>query len=160
VAFGGARFAVSTDGAAAAALQPDGALLVAGRRAGGGLLLGRLHGGTSAGPASSAPKLVTLAARYVGRGRGYAYGIVDGACKVVNARFTVKGSGPIETTRVQRVFGRTGPQVVCAPLTGLRMGATYKIRLEASPKGGARGAKQTLTIRKPAGRVLAQQGCT
>ena len=161
LAFGGARFSLSTDGASAAALQPDGKLLLAGRRAGGGLLLGRLQGGTStaAMAGSAAPRLVTLAARYVGRGRGYAYGLVDGACRVVNVRFSIKGSGPIVTTRVQRIFGRSGPQVVCAPLSGLRMGATYTIRLEASPKGGARGAARTLRIAKPSGKVLAQSGC-
>src|SRR5204863_496634 len=123
-------------------------------------LLGRLRGGTStAAPGSAAPRLVTLAARYIGRGRGYAYGLVDGACKVVNVRFSVKGAGPIVTTRVQRIFGRSGPQVVCAPLSGLRMGATYKIRLEASPKGGARGVQRTLRIAKPSGKVLTQSGC-
>ena len=74
-------------------------------------------------------------------------------------RFSVKGTGPVVSTRVQRVFGRSGPQVVCAPLSGLRMGATYKIRLEASPKGGARGAQRTLRIAKPTGKVLTQQGC-
>ncbi len=159
LAFGGARFALSTDGASDAALQPDGKLLVAGRRAGGGLLLGRLTGGASAASEATAPRLVTLAARYTGRGRGYAYGLVDGGCKVVNVRFSVKGPGPVVATRVQRVFGRSGPQVVCAPLTGLRMGTTYKIRLEASPRGGARGAVRTLRIAKPAGKVLAQRGC-
>jgi len=160
-AFGGSRFALSTDGAAAAALQPDGKLLVAGRRAGGGLLLGRLNGGPSKAPSEeSAPRLVTLAPRYVGRGRGFAYGVVDGGCRVVNARFTVKGTGPIASTRVQRVFGRTGPLVICAPLTGLRMGATYKVRLDASPKGGARGEVRTLKVTKPAGSALTQQGCS
>jgi uncharacterized delta-60 repeat protein len=159
LAFGGSRFALSTDGASAAVLQPDGKLLVAGRRAGGGLLLGRLTGGATEAQASTAPRLVTLAARYVGRGRGFAYGLVDGACKVVNARFTIKGTGPIVSTRVQRVFGRSGPQVICAPLTGLRMGVTYKIRLEASPKGGARGAARALRAAKPSGKVLTQHGC-
>lgn len=159
LAFGGARFALSTDGVAGAALQPDGKLLLAGRRAGGGLLLGRLTGGPSVAAGSTAPRLVTLAARYVGRGRGYAYGLVDGACRVVNARFAVKGSGPVVSTRVQRVFGRSGPQVICAPLTGLRMGATYKIRLESSPRGGARGAVRTLRVARPAAKVFAQQGC-
>jgi uncharacterized delta-60 repeat protein len=159
LAFGGPRFVPGTDGAAAALLQPDGGLLMAGRSAGGGLLLGRLHGGASARSSSTAPRLVTLAARYVGRGRAYIYGLVDGACNVVNVRFTVKGAGPIVSTRVQRVFGRPGPQVVCAPLAGLRMGGTYKFRLEASPKGGARGAQRTLRVARPAGTVLPQEGC-
>ena len=87
------------------------------------------------------------------------YGLVDGACKVVNVRFSVKGDGPVVSTRVQRVFGRSGPQVVCSPLRGLRMGATYRIRLESSPKGGATGAQRTLRIAKPAGKVLPQEGC-
>ena len=159
LAFGGARFSFSTDGASGVALQPDGRVLLAGRRAGGGLLLGRLTGGPSPAASATAPRLVTLAARYTGRGRGYAYGLVDGACKVVNVRFTVKGSGPIVSTRVQRIFGRSGPQVVCAPLSGLRMGATYKVRLESSPKGGARGAQRTLRVAKPTGSVRVQEGC-
>jgi uncharacterized delta-60 repeat protein len=159
LAFGGSRFVPGTDGASAALLQPDGKLVLAGRRAGGGVLLGRLFGGTPAPSGSTAPRLVTLGTRYVGRGRGYAYGFVDGGCKVVNVRFAVKGPGPLVSTRVQRVFGRSGPQVVCAPLSGLRMGATYKIRLEASPKGGARGAQRTLRVAKPAGKVLPQEGC-
>ena len=141
--FAGTRFSVSTDGAAAAALQPDGKLLVAGRLAGGGVLLGRLFGGPSAAAPATEPRLATLAPRYIGRGKGYAYALVDGGCAVVNVRFTVKGSGPVVSTRVQRVFGGSGPQVVCAPLSGLRMGARYTIRVEASPKGGAvgRGAR-------------------
>lgn len=159
LAFGGARFALSTDGASAAALQPDGKLLIAGRRAGGGLLLGRLHGGSPTAPTSTAPRLATLAARYTGRGRGYAYGLVDGGCATVNVRFQVKGAGPVVATRVQRIFGRSGPRVVCAPLTGLRRGATYKIRLEASPRGGTRGAVRTLRIAKPNAKALFQGGC-
>ena len=160
LAFGGRGFAFSSDGAAAAALQPDGKLVVAGRRAGGGVLLGRLQGATSsAGMRTAAPRLVTLGARYIGRGRGYAFGLVDGACKVVNARFEIKGAGPVASTRVQRVFGRFGPQVICTPLSGLRMGATYEIRLESSPRGGPRGAARTLKIEKPTGSVLPQQGC-
>ncbi len=159
LAFGGPRFAVGTDGAAGAVLQPDGRLLMAGRRAGGGVLLGRLHGGAPARSSSTAARLVTLGARYIGRGRAYVYGLVDGACKVVNVRFSVKGDGPVVSTRVQRVFGRSGPQVVCSPLRGLRMGATYRIRLESSPKGGATGAQRTLRIAKPTGKVLPQEGC-
>jgi len=159
LAFGGGQFSLATDGASAAALQPDGRLLLAGRLAGGGLLLGRLTAGASTATGSAAPRLVTLAARHTGRGRGYAYGLVDGACEVVNVRFSIKGAGPIVSTRVQRVFGRSGPQVVCAPLTGLRMGTTYKVRMEASPKGSGRGAQRLLRIAKPTGRVLTQSGC-
>jgi uncharacterized delta-60 repeat protein len=159
IAFGGPGFAVGTDGAAAALLQPDGKLLMAGRRAGGGLLLARLRGGASARPSSAAPRLVTLGARYAGRTRGYVYGLVDGGCKTVDVRFSVKGAGPILSTGVQRVFGRSGPQVVCAPLRGLRPGGTYKVRLEAAPKGGARGPQRTLRVAKPAGKVLPQGGC-
>ncbi len=159
LAFGGPRFDPSTDGAAGAVLQPDGKLLVAGRRAGGGLLLGRLDGGAAARPGATAPRLVTLGARYAGRGRGYAYGLVDGGCKVANVRFTVTGSGPAVSTRVQRVLGRSGPQVLCAPLRGLRSGARYRIRLESSPKGGPRGAQRTLRVAKVTGKVLAQAGC-
>ena len=159
LAFGGPRFALGTDGAAGAVLQVDGKLLVAGRRAGGGLLLGRLNGGASARPPSAAARLATLGVRYIGRGRGYAYGLVDGACKVVNVRFEVKGSGPVVSTRVQRVFGRSGPQVVCTPLTGLRAGASYKVRVVSSPKGGARGAQRTFRLAKPTGKVLPQAGC-
>ena len=97
--------------------------------------------------------------RYVGRGRGYAYGLVDGACKVVNVRFEVKGAGPVVSTRVQRVFGRSGPQVVCAPLTGLRAGASYKVRLVSSPKGGVRGAQRTFRLAKAPAKILPQAGC-
>jgi hypothetical protein len=156
---GGPRFAVGTDGASAAVLQPDGKLLMAGRRAGGGLLLGRMFGGAPAGSSATAPRLETLGARYVGRTRGYVYGLVDGACKTINVRFSVKGAGPVQSTRVQRVFARSGPQVVCAPLRALRPGGAYKVRLEASPKGGAHGATRTLRVAKPTAKVLAQQGC-
>jgi uncharacterized delta-60 repeat protein len=159
LAFGGPRFVVGTDGAASAMLQPDGKLLVAGRGAGGGLLLGRLYGGAAARPSSTAPRLVTLGARYIGRTRGYVYGLVDGACKTVNVRFSVKGAGPVVSTVVQRVFARSGPQVVCAPLRGLRQGATYKVRLEASPKGGVSGGQRTLHVARPAGKILPQEGC-
>jgi uncharacterized delta-60 repeat protein len=160
LAFNGARFDPSLDGAAAAALQPDGKLLVAGRRAGGGLLLARLQGGASAPVTASRPRLVTLGARYTGNGRGFAYARVDGGCRAVNVRFSVKPqTGATIATRVQRVFGRSGPQVVCAPLSGLRQKGSYHIRIEASPKGGARGAVRTLKVAKPTSKILPQEGC-
>ncbi|MEA2221030.1 MAG: hypothetical protein QOJ35_3656, partial [Solirubrobacteraceae bacterium] len=161
LAFGANGFDPGTDGAAAAALQPDGKLVLAGRRAAGGLLLGRLLGGpSSAPPRAGAPRLVTLAARSIGRGRGYAYGLVDGGCRAVDVRFTVRGaSGPAVSTHVQRVLGRFGPQVVCAPLRGLRVGGRYRIRIEASPRGGAHGASRVLRVPARAGRALAQEGC-
>jgi hypothetical protein len=74
-------------------------------------------------------------------------------------RFEVKGSGPVVSTRVQRVFGRSGPQVVCAPLTGLRAGASYRVRVVSSPKGGVRGGQRTFRLAKPTGKVLPQAGC-
>ena len=82
--------------------------------------------------------------------------------KTVNVRFSVKGSGKgsgaLVSTRVQRVFGRSGPQVVCTPLSGLRPGATYKIRIESSPRG-VFGGTRTLKIAPPTGKVLPQEGC-
>lgn len=162
LAFGGRRgFDPAVDGAFAAALQPDGGLLLAGRLAGGGLLLGRLRGGPPANaPVAPAPRLVTLAARYSGRGRGYAYGLVDGDCRTQSVRFTVQPpSGRTVVTALQRVAGGFGPQVVCAPLKGLRPGARYRIRVSAAT-GGLRGAARVLrTVKPSARRALAQEGC-
>jgi uncharacterized delta-60 repeat protein len=158
--FGAARFDPAVDGAAAAALQPDGNVLVAGRRPGGGVLLGRLLGGpSSARPAAAVPRLVTLAARYVGRGRGYAYGLVDGRCSRADVRFVVTGPGERRVkTLVQHVPGRYGPQVVCLTLTGLRPGARYDVRLVTSPASAARGAKRVLRA-VVSGRPRPQEGC-
>ncbi len=159
VAYAGTGFDPAVDGAAAAALQPDGGLLIAGRRVGGGVLLGRLFGGASVAPAHGSPRLVTLAARYSGRGRGYAYGLVDGRCAAVDVRFTVRpASGRTLTTAVRRVFGRSGPRVVCAPLRGLRPGARYRIRITATK--GAHGAERVLrALKQGRGETPAQEGC-
>jgi uncharacterized delta-60 repeat protein len=160
LAFGGSRFDPSVDGAGAASLQPDGGLLLAGRRAGGGLLLGRLLGGPSIAAASSPPRLVTLGARYAGRGRGYAYGLVDGGCSTVDVRFAVTGpSGRTAATAIRRVFGRSGPQVVCARLRGLRPGGRYRIRIVGSRGGRPRGKQRLLRAIEPSRRLPAQEGC-
>ena len=149
-----------TDGAFAAALDAGGGLLVAGRRAGGGVLLGRLLGGSGrAAAAAPQPRLATLAARYVGRGRGYAYGLVDGGCRTVKVRFVVTPRRGREiSTRLQTVFGRVGSQVVCAPLRGLRPGARYTLRI-AGAGGRPRGERRVLRAISPSRRALAQEGC-
>ncbi len=163
--FGGRNFDLAQDGAFAAVAQPDGKLLLAGRQVAGGLLLARLTGGPSSAPTPVArPRLVTLAARYIGGGRGFAYGLVDGPCATANLRFTVRpASGRTVSTRVQRVPGRYGPQVVCAPLKGLRAGATYRIRITTSPAGGARsarGAERVLrAVRTTRRKAPPQEGC-
>jgi hypothetical protein len=161
LAFGGVHFDPSTDGAAAASLQPDGGLLLAGRRGGGGLLLGRLLGGPSIPPtAPPAPRLYTLGARYAGRGRGYAYGLVDGGCSTADVRFAVTGpSGRTSATASRHVFGRWGPQVVCAPLRGLRPGGRYRIRIVGSHRGEPRGKQRLLRAVAPSRRSSAQEGC-
>lgn len=160
LAFGGAGFDPATDGAAAAVLTPEGGLVLAGRRAGGGLLLGRLLTAPVAA-APAAPALVTLAPRYVGKGRGYAYGLVDGRCRAVVVRFELRGpGGRVVRTAVQRVLASGGPQVVCAPLRGLRPGARYRVRVAASAGGGAHGAQRALRAAvSGVPRALPQDGC-
>ncbi len=160
--FGAQRFDPAVDGAYAAALQPDGNVLVAGRRAGGGLLLGRLLSGPSAPRTPAAPiaaRIVTIGVRYTGRGRGYAYGLVDGGCAAVNLRFTIRlARGGTVATKLQLVGGRYGPQVVCAPLKGLRPGARYRIRL-TSPAGGPGGDETAFRPLNPARMAWPQHGC-
>ncbi len=159
LAFGGAGFDPATDGAAAAVRQADGALVLAGRRARGGLLLGRLTFGDPA-PVPAGSGLVTLAPRYRGRGRGYAYGLVDGHCRTATVRFEVTGpDGQVVRTAVQRVPGASGPQVVCAPLRGLRPGSTYRIRIAGSARGAPRAGRRLLRAVAPGGPVFAQEGC-
>jgi hypothetical protein len=107
-----------------------------------------------------APRLATLAARYAGHGRGYAYGLVDGGCSRVNVRFTVAGpGGRTVATTVQRVSGRYGPQVVCAALKGRRAGGRYAIRIVTSPASRARGAPRPLRASGPPRTVRRQEGC-
>jgi uncharacterized delta-60 repeat protein len=157
--FGNGTFDPSTDGAAAAALQPDGGLLLAGRRAGGGMLLARLLGGPIAAPPVRAA-LATLAPRYRGKGRGYAYGLVDGNCRATIVRFEVSApNGRTTRTAVQRVPAAAGPQVVCAPLRGLRPGGSYRIRIATSANAGPHGARRVLRAVASGGRGLAQEGC-
>jgi hypothetical protein len=141
-------------------LHAGGGLLLAGRRAGGGLLLGRLATAPAAAP-PAAPALVTLAPRYVGKGRGYAYGLVDGRCRAVVVRFEVVGpGGRVVRTAVQRVLAAGGPQVVCAPLRGLRPGGRYRVRVATSARGGAHGARRALrAVGGTAARALPQDGC-
>ena len=161
VAYARGGFDPAVDGAAAAALAPDGGLLLAGRRVGGGVLLGRVFGGASVPAAVRTPRLTTLAARYGGHGRGYAYGLVDGRCAAVDVRFTVRpASGRVLRTAVRHVFGRSGPQVVCAPLHGLRPGGRYRIRIAVTKKGGAHGAERVLrAVTVGRGDSRAQEGC-
>jgi uncharacterized delta-60 repeat protein len=158
--FGATGFDPAVDGAYGIALQPDGSAIVAGRRARGGLLLGRLLGGPpAAGPAAKA-RVVTLAARYAGRGRGYAYGQVEGGCEAVAARFLLtRPHGRMVLTKLRLIPGRAGPQVICAPLTNLRPGVRYRIRI-SSPAGGPQGNEVVLRAVKPAGKALAQEGCS
>jgi uncharacterized delta-60 repeat protein len=159
VAFGGRAFDPSTDGTAAAVLQPDGGLVVAGRRAGGGVLLGRLTGGP-AGVAPLRTRLVTLGARYGGGGRGYAYGLIDNPCRSEVVRFRVTPrSGRSVLTRARFASGRYGPQVVCARLTGLRRGASYRVRFETTQRDGRRGAQRVLRATGPRRAALPQGGC-
>jgi uncharacterized delta-60 repeat protein len=161
LAFAGTGFDPLTDGASDAVLQPDGRLVVAGRRAGGGVLLGRLDAISATAVGAGSARLVTLAARYTGHGRGYAYGLVDDGCSSVNVRFAVRSaSGRTVRTKVQRVFARGGPQVVCAPLQGLRPGGRYRVRV-ATTAHGAHGADRVLRAVKPNHRkALAQDGCS
>lgn len=159
LAFGGGNFDPATDGVAAAVLQPDGGLMLAGRRAGGGLLLARLLGGAIGAPPARAA-LATLASQYSGRGRGYAYGLVDGNCRATVVRFEVIApDGRTVRTAVQRVLAAPGPQVVCAPLRGLRPGGRYRIRIASSGKGGPHGARRALRAVASGGRALPQEGC-
>jgi uncharacterized delta-60 repeat protein len=157
--FGGSGFDPALDGAAAALLQPDGGLVLAGRRAGGGLLLGRL---LTAPPAAAPlrPGLVTLAPHDAGRGRGYAYGLVDGHCRAVTVHFEVTSpAGRTVRTAVQRVLAAPGPQVVCTPLRGLRPGVRYGIRVASSARGGAHAARRVLRATASGTRTLSQEGC-
>ncbi|HEY1538183.1 MAG TPA: hypothetical protein VGF63_02215 [Solirubrobacteraceae bacterium] len=161
LAFTGAGFDPLTDGAFGAVRQPDGRLVVAGRRAGGGVLLGRLDATAGAAARAGSARLVTLPARYTGHGRGYAYGLVDDGCSSVNVRFSMRSaSGRTVKTNVQRVFGRGGPQVVCAPVKGLRPGGRYRIRV-ATTAGGPHGADRVLrAVKLNHRKVLAQEGCS
>ena len=61
----------------------------------------------------------------------------------------IGGRGRVVSTRVQRVFGRSGPQVVCAPLSGLRAG---RLPLCGSRprRGAARGASRVLRVPRAA----------
>lgn len=158
LAFGAGNFDPATDGAAAAVLQPDGGLMFAGRRAGGGLLLGRLRGG-SINAAAVRAQLVTLASHYRGKGRGYAYGLVDGHCRATVVRFEVIApDGRTVRTAVQRVLAAPGPQVVCAALLGLRPGGRYRVRIASSATSGPRGARRVLRA-VASRRALPQEGC-
>ena len=160
VAFGGGSFDPATDGAAAAFLTPEGGLVLAGRCAAGGGLLARLL----TGPATGVPlpaRVTTLAPHYAGARRGYAYGVVDGACRARTVRFEVTDAGGRTVrTAVQRVLGAPGAQTVCAPLRGLRPGARYRVRIVVAGAGGAHGARRSFRAVASGARALPQQGCT
>ena len=158
--FGGGRPDPAADGVFAAAPDATGGLLVAGRRTGGGVLLGRLLGGPAvAAPASPRPRLTTLAARYGGHGRGYAYGLVDGGCRSVRVRFVVTPPrGKAISTGLQSVPGRLGPQVVCARLRGLRPGARYTLRIAGAGRVASGPQRVLRAVSRPR-RTLPQEGC-
>jgi uncharacterized delta-60 repeat protein len=159
VAFGGAGFDPATDGAAAALLTPAGGLVLAGRRAGGGVLLGRLLTAPLAA-APVRPSVLTLAPHYGGKGRGYGYGLVDGRCRALTVRFEVSAPGRRTVrTVVQRVAASPGPQVVCAPLRGLRPGVRYFVRVVAPAGAGAGGGRRALRAVARGARLLPQEGC-
>ncbi|MEA2154657.1 MAG: hypothetical protein QOE11_797 [Solirubrobacteraceae bacterium] len=159
LAYGGPGFDPAADGAAGALLAPDGGLVLAGRRARGGLLLGRL----ASGPPRAAPggaALSTLAPRYSGHGRGFAYALVDGRCRSSIVRFVISApGGRTIRTAAQRVPGAAGPRVVCAPLRGLRRGVRYRVRVTSTAKGGPHGRQRTLGAVAPAVPALPQEGC-
>jgi uncharacterized delta-60 repeat protein len=162
LAFGGGSGGAldpATDGAAAAVLQPGIGLVLAGRRAGGGVLLGRLNT-TQPSAAPLAPRLVTLAPRYRGKGRGYVYGLLDGGCRSRAVRFEItQPNGHTIRTVAQRVPTAGGPQVFCAPLRGLRPGAKYGVRAVSVATGGPRGARRVLRALASGARSLPQEGC-
>ncbi|HEV7804732.1 MAG TPA: hypothetical protein VGO80_02855, partial [Solirubrobacteraceae bacterium] len=91
------------------------------------------------------------------------YGLVDGGCSSLDVRFTVAvavgAGGHTVRTKVQRVFGRHGPQVVCARLRGLRAGGRYSIRLTTSRAGVSRAARRVLRAVASGRRPRAQEGC-
>lgn len=158
LAFGGDGLDPALDGAAAALLAPGGGLVLAGRRAGGGLLLARVST-APLGVAPAAPRVVTLGARYVGRGRGYAYGLVDPRCRAAQVRFEVSSPGrPTVRTAVQRVSA-AAPQVVCAPVRGLRPGGHYFVRVVTTTRGKVGGGRRALRAVASGARALAQEGC-
>ena len=152
----------ATDGGFAAIAQSDGKLVLAGRTR-HGLLLGRILGGAAAGgqtPASR-PGLLTLGARYIGRGRAIAYGVVDARCSAATIRFVASTArrGRSVATRFQRVSGAFGRQVVCARLRGLAPGATYRVRIDSRQTRGAVGGTRVLRAVTGGRRALAQEGC-
>ncbi|HUR85013.1 MAG TPA: hypothetical protein VMY78_06680 [Solirubrobacteraceae bacterium] len=158
--FGSDDFDIETDGIFSAALAPEG-LVVAGRRAGGGLLLSRLLVAALAAPPVR-PRLGTLAPRLDrgGRGRGYAYGLVDGGCRATPVRFELSGpDGRVRRTAVQRVLAAGGPQVVCARLRGLRSGRRYRVRVAATGAAGPRGAWRSFRAGPITGPQRVQEGC-
>ena len=63
----------------------------AGRRPGGGLLLGRLFAGPSRARRPRPAPARRCARATLARGRGYAYGVVDGDCATTSVRFVVLG---------------------------------------------------------------------
>jgi uncharacterized delta-60 repeat protein len=157
---GSTGFDFETDGAAGAVLQADGGLVIAGRRAGGGLLLSRLLTMPPAVAPATRAQLVTLAPRYAGAGRGYAYGWVDGRCRSVSVRFEVQApGGRVIRTAVRRVPASPGPQTVCAPLRGLRRGVRYAVRIVVPDAAGRRGAYWPLRAVASGRPGLPQEGC-
>ncbi len=95
--------------------------------------------------------LRTLGARYLGQGRAVVYGAVLANCSAAGVRFVAspaarRGGGaarPI-VTRLQRVSGAYGLQVVCARISGLRPGRTYRVRNDSRQTRGTVGGTRTL----------------
>ena len=140
---------------------PRGGLLVAGRRAGGGVLLGRLlrwpdgrrgHGAATAARDARRP-LHRARSRLRLRPRRRWLQDREGALRRHAAR-----RGRAISTQLQTVSGRFGPQVVCAPLRGLRPGARYTLRI-AGAGGAPRGAQRVLRAISGSRRTLPQEGC-
>ena len=160
-----APFVDDADGVFGMAIQPDGRVVLAGRQpTSQSLLTGRIHGGPAGAPQTPArrPRLVTLGPRYVGRGRGYAFGLVDARCSSATVRFVAtpsKGGARVISTRPQRVSGAYGRQIVCAPLHGLHPGLAYSVRIESAAPRGPVGGDRTMKAVASRRSALAQDGC-
>jgi hypothetical protein len=153
-----------SDGVFGVVAQPDGNYVGAGRGRGGGLVLGRIVGGPGAGAQAPAkrPLVRTLGARYLGKGRAVAYGVVVRNCASSTVRFVAtprgRGGGRTVTTRYAQVSGAYGPQVVCAFVRGLRPGHSYRLRL-SSREAPALGRLRVLRAVPTGRRALPQEGC-
>ncbi len=154
------------DGAFGVLAQPDGHYVAAGRLPGGGVLLGSVLGGPSATAQTPArrPGLRTLGARYLGRGRAVIYGAVLANCSSATVRFVAsprprRAPARAITTRLQRVSGAFGIQVVCATVRGLRPGRAYRVRIDSPQTRGPVGGTRLLRAVAAGRRAFPQEGC-